>query len=150
MNKFWSRSTAGLMFATLFLMFGLAYFSPTHAGPQLTGTLPTDANNVGIQAPRLLQFQDATATPIVSPKTSIGTTPQAFVVPTGAVTMIFSGSATIRYGDNSTLDGSAANKGYKLGQASTDQRYACAGVSTIYIAANSGTVTVDFMFEIVR
>lgn len=119
----------------------------------ISGNLPRARDNERMQLAQRLKFIDATAvTPLVSPKTSVGTTPQAFVVPNGAVNMIIRCSAAFRYGDNATLDGSSSTKAYMVGGANSDTVYPCAGLNagTIYIAAESGTVTVSFMFEILN
>jgi hypothetical protein len=113
----------------------------------LTKTLPRDANKFPIQSAQSLVFQDANGTPVVSPKTGVDTTPFAFTVPTGAVSMIFRGTEALRYGDNSFLDGTAVLKGYKKAGANGDVTYPCANVTTIYIRAESVTAVVDFFFE---
>lgn len=115
----------------------------------LSKTLPRDANKYPLQQASALLFQDATGTPIVSPKTSVGTTAQAFVVPAGGVNMVFRGTAALRYGKTSTLDGSAGN-GYRKASANSDVVYPCSNVTTLYIRAESGTVDVDFHFELLE
>lgn len=120
------------------------------AATQISGQLPRDSSSMLVQAPTLIQFQDAAGTPVISPKTSLGTTPQLFTVPAGAVTFIFQCSAAGRYGDNSTLDGSGTGKGYKVANASTDCRVGCAGMTSIWVRAESGTITCDFMFEVIQ
>ena len=105
--------------------------------------LATDASRL---SPTTFTVQDGATVPVVSPKTGI-TTAQAFTPPPNALAMIFQASAACRYGNNSYLDGSAANKGYKSGQALSDISVPCFSGQTIYIAAETGTIAVDFMFE---
>lgn len=117
-----------------------------------SGQLPRDGDANPIQVANRLVFQDATATPVVSPKTSISTagSGQAFVPPAGAVNMIFRASAACRYGDNSYLDAAGAGKGYMTAAADTDTVIPCVNGSTIYICAASGTITVTFCFEVLN
>ena len=112
----------------------------------LTKTLPRDANQHPIQVAQSLRFSDATGTPIQSPKASVGTSGQAFVVPTGALAMTFRADAAGYVNASGTFDSS---NGYYTFAANTDFTYPCAnlGGSSIYIAAASGTITVYFMFE---
>jgi hypothetical protein len=118
------------------------------ATDMLLGTLPRDANGRPIQAASHLVFQDATATPVVSPKTGV-TTAQGFTVPANALTFIFKGTTAIRYGDNATLDGSGSGKGYKTASASTEVCYPCAGLAgtLIYVSATAAS-DIDFAFEL--
>ena len=96
-----------------------------------------------------IALQDGAVTPVVSPKTGI-TTAQKFTPPSGALAMIFQASAACRYGDNQYLNGSATNKGYKSGQALSDISVPCFNQAPIYIAAETGTITVDFLFELLN
>jgi hypothetical protein len=109
--------------------------------------LPRDSANHRLQVANSLQMEDGAGTPVVSPKTGIDTTPQAFTVSDGAVAMVFSPSGDCRYGDNSFLDGSASGKGYRAGLADSEISYPCSGVSTIYVRAETGTISVSFHFE---
>lgn len=112
----------------------------------LSTSLPRDANNQPIQSPASLQFSDATGTPITSPRASVGTSGQAFVVPTGAVSFSYTCSAATFYSAESQFDSS---HGYNAAAANTVVSYPCANMagSSIYVAAQSGTVTVYFHFE---
>lgn len=117
---------------------------------QTAAAMQKDANQQSIQAPYGIQLYDATAgTTVKSPKGSIGTSgsAQAFTVPTGAVFFVFRCSAAGRYGFNATLDAATDAKSYKVADAETDIRVPCAGHSTIYVCAESSTITVDFFFE---
>lgn len=116
----------------------------------ITGFLPHDLNRNAIPLAAKLQFEDGTGTPVVSPKTAVGTTPQAFVVPAKAVSLTFRTSADARYGDNATLDGSGTGKGYKTASGGSDVFYPCANAGTVYIRAETGTVTVEFLFEMLN
>jgi hypothetical protein len=102
-----------------------------------------------IQYPAGIAVQDGALVPVVSPKTGI-TTAQMFTPPSGAVAMIFQASAACRYGDNRYLDGTAAGKGYKSGGALTDTSVPCANNKPIFIAAETGTIAVDFLFEMMN
>lgn len=115
----------------------------------VAGRMPTDRSGNPLPYASKIMTQDGAATPIVSPKTGI-TTAQVFTPPVGAVAMIFQASAACRYGDNATLDGSTVFKGYKKGGALTDTSISCVAGQNIYIAAESGSIDVDFMFEIVN
>lgn len=111
-------------------------------------SLPVDQRMVPIQTPTVVVFQDATATPVVSPKTSLGTTPLALTVPTGAINVVFYASAAGRWGNNSTLDGSGSGKGYMPIPATTMASFPVAGMSTIYVRAETSTITLSFQFEL--
>ena len=116
----------------------------------LTDRLVRDQEYFPIQSAGRLKFQDGATVPIVSPKTNVGTTAQAFRVPAGALAMVFNCSGACRYGDNSHLDGTAADKGYDIGAADEAIVYPCCGMEgkDIYVRAESGTVTVRFHFEL--
>ena len=117
---------------------------------KVAGALPVDASGIyPIQYPAKIAVQDGAATPIVSPKTGI-TTAQVFTPPAGAIAMIFRASAACRYGDNAYLDGTASGKGYKSADALTDTSVPCANQAPIYIAAETGTIAVDFLFEMLN
>ena len=117
------------------------------ATASMTKTAPRDGNAAVLQIAAKIQSFDATGTPVLSPKTSVGTTPQPFVVPDGAVDMVIRCTGTFRYGTNATLDGTSVAKTYMLGGANADTHFPCRDVATIYVAADSGTVTVYFMFQ---
>jgi hypothetical protein len=93
-----------------------------------------------------LQFSDATGTPVQSPKTSVGTGGQAFVVPAGAFTFTFRADAAGYVSSSGAFDSS---NGYYQFAANTDFVYPCANMagSSIYIRSVSGSITVYFMFE---
>lgn len=94
-------------------------------------------------------YQDATGTPVVSPKTSLGTTPVALAIPTGARTLWLTPLATIRYGSNATLDGTA-NEGYDIVFAgTTSPPIPVVDGTAIYIRidASSGTTSCYFHFD---
>ena len=112
-----------------------------------TGKLPKDQNNHIIQVAAKLQFEDGAVSPVISPKTGVPVTPQAFTVPQGATVMILRPSADARVGNNATLDGSATGKGYKKASGGADFVYPVAGVTAVYVRAEAGTVDVDFCFE---
>lgn len=122
------------------------------AGSTLSGQLPKDASGQRLQNAQKLTFIDAAGTPVYSPKTSVGTTPQAFVVPTNAVNMIIRCDAAFRYGDNATLSGASTTTAYMIGGSGADTIYPVAGLngSSVYVKAESGTVTVSFMFEMLQ
>jgi len=102
----------------------------------------------GLQVAGKIQTYDATTgTVITSPKTGVTTVPLAFVTPPNAVVFTFKSTADCRYGDNATLDGSAG-KGYKKGTSSVDIRVPCNSMSSVYIRAETGTVDIDFFFEV--
>ena len=102
-----------------------------------------------IQYPSGIALQDGAGVPVVSPKTGI-TKAQAFTPPLGAVAFIFQASAACRYGDNIYLDGTAAGKGYKSAGALSDTSVPCANNKPIFIAAESGSINVDFLFEMMN
>ena len=114
----------------------------------IAGRMPTD--NLGMPIPNSVGVvnQDGSDTPVVSPATSITTTAKDFIPPAGAVAFIFQATAACRYGNNAVLDGSAANKGYKKGGALTDTSVPCANKAPIYIRAETGSIDVDFHFEV--
>lgn len=110
-----------------------------------------DGNNNAIQVPSTWQPYDGASSPVLSPKTNIGTSgsAQAFTPPAGALYFIFQSSAAAFVGLGATLDGSTAAKSYKKVAATTDYRIPCAAGTVIYICAASGTVDVDFFFEMI-
>lgn len=113
---------------------------------RLSKCLPKDGNSEAVQVAQTLAFADATATPIQSPKASVGTSGQAFVVPTGALTMVFQADAAVYVNLVGTF---GSSNGYYKVAANSDFVFPCANLagSSIYIAAATGTVTVYFMFE---
>ena len=116
------------------------------ATTRLSVTLPRDGNSDAVQVAQTMRFHDATGTPIQSPKASVGTSGQAFVVPAGALTMIFQADAAVYCNLVGTFDSS---NGYYKVAANSDFVFPCANLagSSIYIAAATGTVTVYFMYE---
>lgn len=114
----------------------------------LSGIQPRDANNLPIMTPATVQFSDATGTPITSPKTSVGTGGQAFVVPTGAVFFCVYPSAAAYVNLSGTFD---ASNGYNTIPATVITKIPCGNLSTtggsIYVAATASTITVGFHFE---
>lgn len=113
----------------------------------LSGTLAVDADFRIIQIAGDFLCEDGAASPVISPKTSIGTTPQKLTVPDNALICVLKGSAAIRYGENATLDGSATGKGYRTAAANTEVEVPVTKMSQLYVSAATGTVTVDFHFE---
>lgn len=114
----------------------------------VTGRFQRDSGQQMIPFAGSIVTQDAAATPVVSPKTTIGVTPQSFKTPANAIYFIFRSTAACRYGDNSTLDGGGAYRGYKKASAGGDVMIPCSGISELYIRAESGTVDVDFHYEV--
>ena len=117
--------------------------------PVRPAKLGRDADHAIIQAPTSLQFYDASGTAIYSPKTSVGTTAVEFVTPANAAFMVFRCSAASRYGPQATLTGASTATAYKVGDALVDIRYPVANVASVFIRAETGTLTVDFMYEMV-
>ena len=118
------------------------------------GGLPLDENGTSVQEYKRMEYQDAHATPKISPY-SLTTTPTLITIPTGARALIAKGSGTWRYGNNATLDGTGAGKGYKTGEAGVDviipvtQTLSETDGTTaivLYAKGDSGTITLDFAF----
>lgn len=114
----------------------------------IPGIMPWDANKSPMNVARRILCEDATGTPIISPKTAVPVTPLLFTRPSNAVAFVFRASATAYYGENATLDGSATGKGYHTASANVDCVVPCAGMTGVYVRAASGTVTVDFHWEL--
>lgn len=114
--------------------------------PQKTGSMVKDANNSVVPLATGVVFQDATGSPVISPQAAVPTTAVALNVPANAVALVIKGAAAIRVGTNATLDGTAG-KGYRTAGANVELRLPCAGVSAIYVRAETGTAAVDFHFE---
>lgn len=112
----------------------------------LATTLARDGNKEVIQVAQTLQFSDGTGTPQQSPEAAVPTTGTAFVVPAGALCMVYQADAATYVNAAATLDG---DNGYHKVAANTDFCFPCAGLagSSIRIAAVTGTVTVYFYFE---
>lgn len=110
--------------------------------------LPQDGNssNIGVPVAGTTLFEDSTTTPTVSPKSSVGTTPQALYVPENALVLWVKADGEIKLGKTSTLDGSSG-QGYSRQVADEWIALPCADTEVYYIAASSGTVTIDFYFE---
>ncbi len=115
---------------------------------EATGAMGRDKNFDPIQVSRSILCQDATPTPVISPKASVPVTPLLFTCPPGAVILVFRPSATAWYGENATLDGTGTGKGYKIASANADTVVPCRGMTGVYIRAASATITVDFFFEL--
>ena len=99
----------------------------------------------GISVSGKVVFQDGGST--ISPKTAIGTNPFEIVSPDNAVVLTFRPTGDIRYGDNGTLDGTLGH-GYKKASSGADITIPCNSMPSIYVRAESGTVDVDFYFEV--
>lgn len=118
-------------------------------------TRPRDANDQAVQEFKRMEFQDAHATPKVSPL-SLTITPTLITIPEGAICMVAKGSGAFRYGNNQYLTGAGVSgKGYKIGEAGVDvvipvlQRLSDVDGSTalvLYVAGDGGTITFDFAF----
>lgn len=117
---------------------------------QKTGMTVQDGNNKAIPVPSGVQYIDGTASPQISPKsvTIYSGTTTAFVPPNNSLTFIFKASGTCRYGDNATLSGASATTAYKIAATNAEVVLPCSNGNTIYLGGDAGTVTVDFMFEI--
>ena len=109
----------------------------------LTTTLARDGNKEAIQIAQTLKFDDGTS---YSPKASVGTSGQAFLVPTGALAFNFKADATAYVNLSGTYDGT---HGYWSVPANTQFTFPCTSLagSNIYVASASSTVTVTFFFE---
>jgi len=106
--------------------------------------LPTDTDGKGIQVAGTQQYEDGASSPVPSPVTGVGTTPQKITIPTGAVSFVYSADGDTYYGKATPL------VKYTKGYADKDIRVACAGGEDIYIRAVTGTVTLWFTFEVLQ
>ena len=111
---------------------------------QVGKPLPRDSNLNPIPVACDILTQDATGTPIDSPKSLTTTAVFTFVPPPGALVMVGRSAAAVRYGDNVTLDGTA-NEGYMLASGSETFRVPCADGGSIYVR-NDATGTNNFYF----
>lgn len=107
--------------------------------------LPVDTDGKGIQVAGTQVYEDGATSPVPSPVTGVGTTPQKFTVPTGAVSFVYSADGDTYNGKTTPL-----TTKYKKAYADKDERVACAGGEDIYVRAVTGTVTVWFTFEVLQ
>lgn len=106
-----------------------------------TGELPRSIGGQPLQDAQSSKFQDATATPQISPLTSV-TTVKTIVPPSYAITCTLTAvGANMRVGDNSTLSGSGDGHGYYFVSDGQPFDYKCADGANIYAMADSGTIT---------
>lgn len=118
-----------------------------NSGP---GFLPREPNSsTPIQTATQISTQDGAGTAVYSPKASVGTTPVLLTTPNNATTLTVYFSAAGRIGENATLDGSGTGKGYQVVPATTLVTIPCAYHSGIYVAAETGTITVYFHYELI-
>ena len=108
--------------------------------------LPRDINEKEIQVANTIICQDADGTVNPSPLT-LSTSPDEIVPPVGALTFNAVSTAIWLIGENATLDGSAAGKGYAAIPANTVISVPCADGASIYVRAASGTPALSFWFE---
>lgn len=113
-----------------------------------TGNLAQDGGFVPIQAATRIQNQDATGSPYVGGFT-LTATPITMVVPPLAVSLVVCPASAIRVGDNVTLDGSGAGKGYTIVPANTPFEFACINMTNIYMRTETGSVVVGFHFKLI-
>lgn len=113
-----------------------------------TGAVPKDGNGTPINDAQTASFQDATATPQISPIATV-TTVKTIVVPSFAIKFVVRPrGANMRIGNNATLTGSGDGHGYFFVYDGESFEYPCADGGNIYFASDSGTITaVDFMFS---
>ncbi len=113
----------------------------------LAGALVVDENMERIQVAGNILAEDGAGTPVISPKGSIGTTPQKITVPANSLWCVIQSDAVMWFGENATLDGSATGKGYAIIAADVPVRIPVSRMSSFYVRAASGTIAVDFYFE---
>ena len=113
--------------------------------------LGTDSNGNAVQFGGTMVPEDATGTPIPSPKT-VSSTAIALVVPAGAIKLaVYPIGADLRVGDNSDLDGSATLKGYVFVAEDTWKEFDVANGDTIYVLRNASVdVTLHFYFTVLK
>ena len=93
-----------------------------------------------------LSFSDGAGTAVVSPKTSVGTGVVTLTRATGGKYMYLTASAALRYGDNTSLDGT--NGGYMYLSAYEPSHAIPIGNETaLYIRINDTTGTCTVWFE---
>lgn len=110
--------------------------------------LPVDANGNPIQVALSEVFDDATSGTVqTSPVTSA--TVLTFVPPANAVIFWFRASVAGRFGDNVTMDASAAGKGWATYDVNTWLSVTVAGGNNVYVLPDS-SAAVDFRFEVVE
>jgi len=110
----------------------------------INGTTNRDGYS-GISVSGKIVLQDGNSIP--SPKTAIGTNAFQFSRPADAVIFTFRVTGDTRYGDNSVLDGTPGH-GYKRARSGSDITIPCNSMPSIYVRAESGTIDVDFYFEV--
>lgn len=109
----------------------------------LTGTLPVDGNFQKLQNyPSFFQTEDATATPVTSPKT-VSSTVIILEVPTNALSLVvYSTANAVRVSDEST-----AASHYFVCAASTLVSFPVAKMDKVYLLRDgSSDATVQFYF----
>ena len=113
--------------------------------------LGRDSNGEAIQFGGGIVTQDATGTPQVSPLT-VSSSVKTIVPPAGAIRFsVFPTLADLRIGDNTTLDGSAAGKGYVFVDQDTWAHFDCANGNNIYALRNASTdVGMHFYFTVLE
>ena len=99
-------------------------------------------NVLAIPAFQRIVTQDAAGAPVVSPKTGVGTGGQTFTPPVGATALVFTPSADAYYGEVSGL------AQYSLAKSGVLTKLPCLCGTPIYIGAATGTITIDFHFEV--
>jgi len=111
------------------------------------GSLPIDASGKPIPVASSTQQRDGTATALESPVT-VSATASTITIPTNAIVMVATSlDANCRFGDNTTLDGTA-NNGYDYIKQDTTRAIPVAGESTINFLRDSTTdVRLIFSFE---
>lgn len=142
-----------MIFLAIVLMLGLIALG---VGGYSTapGALPLDRNGESVQDFKRFEYQDAHATPKVSPY-SLTVTPTLITIPTGARALVAKGSGAWRYGDNATIDGSGSGKGYKTGAAGVEVVIPVTQILSetdgltaivLYARGEAGTIVWDFAF----
>ena len=114
--------------------------------------LPCDQNGKAIQGAHTIVCHDAAGTVNVSPK-AVSTTKIAIKAPTNAIRLwVKCDTNNLRFDENNTLDGSAADKGYAI--LVKDFEYqsipVCKAGAITYFVRDSADGNLHFFFELFK
>lgn len=107
--------------------------------------LKRDDNRVPIMTGTHIQTFDATPSPQKSPLTVTEISVTTIAIPPNAAEVVFAPSAAMRVSEAATMA-----TGYYVQPASSIQVYGVAGMDTIYIQGDAGSVTLQFYFILVK
>lgn len=102
-----------------------------------------DGNRIAMNYGNVMQSQDATATPVVSPATNVSGSGIALVVPSNAVQFTVQSTVAIQVGEDSSFA-----QGFTV-PANIPWTFDCAQQANIYLKPSNGTNTTNFFFNVV-